>query len=765
MPLQIPKIDDRRYQDLLDEALARIPVHNPEWTNFNRSDPGVTLIELFAFMTESLLYRANLIPERNRLKFLQLLGIPLQPAASAQGLVVLTNERGGAQTVTLKANLEARAGQVPFRTVRGLDVLPVEGRVYYKKPIVNDPLIIDYYSQLYASFQETATLDIIDFQLYETTLLDGGSGETGVTLGQDTIDGSLWIALLARENAKPENVLEEIAGKTLSLGIVPALDETSQSLRPAGLANLENTPLLIYELPKLPPGGKLSADPEQRVLEYKPLDARSETNVLTEPGIVEITLPSVGELKAWLNLNLDPLESGADDFPPSLEDTKLSDRLVTWLRVRPAAAAARVRLLWVGINAAQIVQKAHVELEVLPNGNGEPDQVAKLSRTPVVPRSVQLWVETKEWSEIDDLLAAGSEVAKPNLRQQPGAKAQSSQNSEVFMVNPEAGEIRFGDGSHGKRPPQNGNIRVAYDYGVGAAGNVGANSINASPGLPAGLKVTNPVRTWGGTDAETVSAGEKQITRFLQHRDRLVTVNDFETIALRTPGVEIGRVEIIPAFNPKLAPNEPGDAPGAVTVMVIPRFDAKQPDAPQPDRIFLAAVCRYLDERRLVTTEIIVTAPVYKPIWISIGINVVASYAVSEVREAVKKVLTEYLAPLGKDGVNLSGDQILLLTAPERVRQNRGWRLRKPVTAQEILAAATRVEGVLFVNQVLLAQGDSAPQEQVPMNGLELPRILGISVAIGDAVSLNQLRGQATPGSTGTKKRRTVPIPVIPEEC
>ena len=48
MPLQIPSIDNRRYQDLLNEALARIPVHNPEWTNFNKSDPGVTLVELFA---------------------------------------------------------------------------------------------------------------------------------------------------------------------------------------------------------------------------------------------------------------------------------------------------------------------------------------------------------------------------------------------------------------------------------------------------------------------------------------------------------------------------------------------------------------------------------------------------------------------------------------------------------------------------------------------------------------------------------------------
>jgi predicted phage baseplate assembly protein len=87
MPITVaPVIDDRKYQDLLDEALARIPVHNPEWTNFNRSDPGVTLIELFAFLTENLLYRANQIPERNRRKFLSLLGVPLEPGASASGL-------------------------------------------------------------------------------------------------------------------------------------------------------------------------------------------------------------------------------------------------------------------------------------------------------------------------------------------------------------------------------------------------------------------------------------------------------------------------------------------------------------------------------------------------------------------------------------------------------------------------------------------------------------------------------------------------------
>src|SRR5881397_3265689 len=115
MPLTIPTLDDRKYQDLLNEALARIPVHTREWTNFNRSDPGVTLIEVFAFLTETLLYRANQIPERNRRKFLSLLGVPLQPGSASRAIVTISNDRGPLQTLTLNDGLEVRAGQVPFR--------------------------------------------------------------------------------------------------------------------------------------------------------------------------------------------------------------------------------------------------------------------------------------------------------------------------------------------------------------------------------------------------------------------------------------------------------------------------------------------------------------------------------------------------------------------------------------------------------------------------------------------------------------------------
>jgi hypothetical protein len=73
MPISLPNLDDRRYEDLVEEALALIPVHAPEWTNHNSSDPGITLIELFAYLTEMLIYRLNRITVENRLAFLNLI--------------------------------------------------------------------------------------------------------------------------------------------------------------------------------------------------------------------------------------------------------------------------------------------------------------------------------------------------------------------------------------------------------------------------------------------------------------------------------------------------------------------------------------------------------------------------------------------------------------------------------------------------------------------------------------------------------------------
>src|SRR5215471_20174015 len=226
MPLRVPNLSDQTYQGFLNEALARIPVHNPEWTNFNDSDPGITLIQLFAFLADNFLYRSNRVPEVNHRKFLTLLGIPLQAAMPATGMVTFSNERGPLQTTTLFADMEVRAGQVPYRTLDGIDILPVESRVYYKQSVGQPPPgLVELYQQLYQSFTQNSAVPT--FSLFQTTPLllpTSTAGAGGVHLLRETVDGAIWIALLKRtadRDSTLDDVRAAIEGKTLSLGLVP----------------------------------------------------------------------------------------------------------------------------------------------------------------------------------------------------------------------------------------------------------------------------------------------------------------------------------------------------------------------------------------------------------------------------------------------------------------------------------------------------------------------------------------------------------------
>ena len=750
-----PVLDARSYQDLVDEALARIPIHNPEWTNFNRSDPGVTLIELFAFLTESLLYRANQIPERNRRAFLSLLGVPLQPASSARGIVTFSAESGPQQTVTLPADLEVRAGQVPFRTELGLDLLPVEARAYYKRRLDEQPQeLVDYYSALYASYKGSKP-DTTSLQLYETVPL--GLDQGGVDL-VGTADRSLWIALLLRRadgvgDAPLAAARAALAGKTLSLGIVPVLDDPDAQLSPLGRSVHEAQARLDYQLPSVPASGSLGVEPD-RVPAYRSLDPQAQVNVLDEPGIVQLTLPDENGLGYWQDI--DPLEAGVGKLPPALDDTKLAARVVTWLRIT-ASTGAQAKLLWAGVNAVTATQQARVANEVLPNGTGLPDQAVRLAHPPVLPETVTIRVGSVEWRRVDDLYSAGPEVPVPDLRRPPGAAQPPTPSPEVHTVDPASGIVRFGDGLHGARPPAGVAVRADYAYGSGRAGNVGPDAITTSPALPAGVKVTNPVRTWGGAEAESVAEGEKQIARYLRHLDRLVSAEDFETIVRRTPGVDVGRVDVVPAFSPELAPSAPGDAAGAVTLLVIPRLDPLHPGAPQPDQPFLDAICSYIDPRRLVTTEVFLRGPTYKPIWVSVGIDIVAGRSVAEMRDAVKAALTRFLAPLPSDPGEDAADAASFPHAAT------GWPRRKPVVPFELVAVASRVPGVDLVRPVLVAAGAGAGSDRdpVPMNGLELP-LATVSVVVGDPLPLDQVRGLAP---TPEPAKNVVPVPVVPETC
>ena len=120
-----------------------------------------------------------------------------------------------------------------------------------------------------------------------------------------------------------------------------------------------------------------------------------------------------------------------------------------------------------------------------------------------------------------------------------------------------------------------------------------------------------------------------------------------------------------------------------VTVMVVPRFDAARPLWPMPDRLFLRTVCDYLDPRRLVTTEMYVRGPIYRAVYLTVGVQVQAGHFPDVVRQTVRARLYEYLSSLPPGGPD-----------------GEGWPLGKRLLPKDLEAVATRVPGVEFVASI-----------------------------------------------------------------
>lgn len=130
MTLPAPNLDDRRFQDLVDDAKRLVQQRCPEWTDHNVSDPGVTLIEAFAFAVDQLLYRLNRVPDRNYVKFLDLLGVHLFPPTAARADVTFWLSTSLEERVTVPVGTEVATsgagGQEPvvFTVTQPRDIVP-----------------------------------------------------------------------------------------------------------------------------------------------------------------------------------------------------------------------------------------------------------------------------------------------------------------------------------------------------------------------------------------------------------------------------------------------------------------------------------------------------------------------------------------------------------------------------------------------------------------------------------------------------------------
>jgi predicted phage baseplate assembly protein len=804
MSLRPPRLDDRRYEDLRDDLVRRIPVHTPEWTDYNPGDPGITLLELFADLGETLLERFNRVPEAARLAFLELLGLSPRSAQVAKALVKLELPRNEAGPVLVpwspfEPRLRLAAGPVAFEAIEEITVLPLELQTWIKQPLPASEQI-----QLEAAGSGTAAVLSDLGTLLETHL---GLGTNTVRLvardaygatplppveegllpppisTHQTVDGWLWLALLMPAPLITPTDREQdlkrlrlaLAGQVLSVGVRvdAALCGPTDHHRGADAG----APPVRWPLEwQISTGRFRGKNPKVNRALYVPLEVVHDgTEAFRRSGSLRLRLPAAAAegnpgLGTWTADSFSPPDPdllGIGDLPPPLANERDGDRVLAWIRVRrrdPAHPPLKVR--WLELNVVPVEQAISLEApELLGYGEGRPGQELRLSQRPVLPGSVEIQVAAPadatgvlawlNWRAIDDLIAA-----KPAER--------------VFVLDPESGTIRFGDGLHGLMPLPGEAIRCrSYRHGGGVAGNVGAGRINRilsgnSAVLAVNLKVSNALAAEGGADAETVAQASERLPQLLRHNDRAVGRDDFADLALETPCAGIGRAHCLPRHLPQQRLDE---IPGVVTLIVIPAYDPLHPDEPMPDRDQLQRVCAWLEPRRLVTTELFITPPTYVRLSVAVAVEAEPEVGEETLRRQVELALRQLLAPLppyGPDG--------------------QGWPFGRDVGERDLEAAVLRVQGVRLVNGVLItAQAVDAfgriskttSLQRLPLEAWQLPSLRQVQVVVSpagsdpDSIRLDLLPieddedspaaggGGGTPGGLPLG----IPVPVVREVC
>ncbi|WP_437277756.1 putative baseplate assembly protein [Sorangium sp. So ce375] len=760
MPIRPPALDDRSFHDLVEELVARIPAHTPEYTDPRVGDPGRTLIELFAWLADTMLYRANLVPERQRLAFLRLLGVSMRPAAAARGLVSVQLDEDVAEAPRIRALAQIK-GAVPFETRDELTVLPITADAFVKRPIRPEEekaLGAELLAQLPLAYGLSSREGRpVEPKFYVTTpvFASGSPVAAGFDVIQETVDRSLWLALLAR---KPELVgpAREALGndpegqqRILNVGIMPAI-EVPRPLEDAELfeqlARRARIPH-VWEITTGRTSGGSPGGAEMVALEV----IRDDTSGLTRRGVIRLGLPRSSQIGALENDVRNDPAAGLGDRPPRLDDAKIAGRVVAWLRLRPLEKGQQsLRLGWVGVNAIEIDQRSTVTGRIIGSSNNSADQEMQLPAANVDPESLVLEVEEDNlgfvrWTQIADLALAG-------------------RDSAVYKLDPEASTVRFGDGVRGRIPGAGRRVRVAVmRAGGGRAGNLPPGSLKAMtafdakppyPRIQRKLKVVQSLPTDGGQDAELLAEAEQRIPGILRHRDRAVTADDFRTLAVEAPGVMVARVEVLPRFKPHQRRSE---VPGVVSVMVLPFKSERLPPNPRADRPFLEAVHTWLDARRPLATELYTIGCEYVPLAVTVGVTLRDGFPRDEQLLAVKEAVRRFFWPLAPGGAAFTG-----------------WPLGRAVRDREVETVVAQVPGVSEVIGVNLFRRKGSGWEQVternatggfvlPIELWQLPELLAV-VVVADAPPPADDPTQI-PNPFADDADAGVAVPVVPEVC
>ncbi|HEV2705512.1 MAG TPA: putative baseplate assembly protein [Pyrinomonadaceae bacterium] len=277
-------------------------------------------------------------------------------------------------------------------------------------------------------------------------------------------------------------------------------------------------------------------------------------------------------------------------------------------------------------------------------------------------RPLEIWVR---WHEVPDFYG-------------------SDARDRHYVVNHQTGEVYFGDGLNGMIPPRGaGNLRMTfYQTGGGSAGNRPAATITElKTTVPYVDSVGNVEPATGGADAESRDSLIRRGPRTIRHRDRAVTAQDYEDLAMMaSPGV--ARVKCVPLQDLAVGIDLKNLKTGVVSLIVVPySTDAK----PYPDLELLDTVRSYLDRRRAADGRLVIVGPEYIRVAVQAEVVPESITSISRLEGVITDALTRFLHPL-TGGAEATG-----------------WNFGRKPHASDIYAVIEAVAGVAYVRQVRLS--------------------------------------------------------------
>ncbi|MGB3942456.1 MAG: putative baseplate assembly protein [Candidatus Manganitrophaceae bacterium] len=374
------------------------------------------------------------------------------------------------------------------------------------------------------------------------------------------------------------------------------------------------------------------------------LTVRDESENFTRSGLVEFLAPAdfipantFGVNRYWLRIRW---ESGGYSFLPRLR------------KILPSTVMA--------------TQRETLSGEILGSSDGSAFQTFRTTRAPVLagqqlevrepelPSAEAEEAIKKEEGEgaITTTLDATGRPTEIWVRWHPVSDFYGSQPSDRhYVFDHLRGEVRFGDSLNGSIPPRgNGNIRMArYETGGGALGNRPAGAIvEMKTTVPYVDQVVNHEAAEGGSDAESLDSLIERSPREIRHRNRAVTMEDYEDLAkLASP--EVVRAKSVPLRNLTTDPLAREPLPGEVGVIIVPRSNEQKP---LPSLELIRRTETFLKEHAPLTAHLSVVGPLYIRVDVTVEVALVSLEGASGVEQAVYQALAAFLHPLtgGLDG-------------------------------------------------------------------------------------------------------------------